>query len=268
MSAVTSGTGWLCVTVLNGIPWDGRSLFLHTKIMTWRDFPGCPVVKISPSNARGVGSIPGWGAKIPCALWSKNQNIKQKQYCNKFNKDFKSGPYQEKKSWKKIIIWKISDLFTISHKTILEKKSTLISWDYAIYYFGGCGHKSFNNSKGYKGLLIFWGSDLELWPALGQNGGGWETEMKGRARAVGEMLQGLINFFCKWLDSKYFRLCRSSGICRNHLCKQWVWLCSSKISFTKTGFGPDLVHGCSLPISGSEKQTGLSWSGEHSLLAN
>ena len=27
----------------------------------------------------------------------KNQNIKQKQYCKKFNKDFKNGPHQKKK---------------------------------------------------------------------------------------------------------------------------------------------------------------------------
>ena len=26
----------------------------------------------------------------------KNQNIRQKQYCNKFNKDFKNGPLQKK----------------------------------------------------------------------------------------------------------------------------------------------------------------------------
>ena len=30
-----------------------------------RNFPGGPVVKTLPSNARGAGSIPGWGAKIP-----------------------------------------------------------------------------------------------------------------------------------------------------------------------------------------------------------
>ena len=47
------------------------------------------MVKTSPSNAGGVGSIPGVGAKIPPASWPKNQNIKQKQYCNKFNKDLK-----------------------------------------------------------------------------------------------------------------------------------------------------------------------------------
>ena len=45
-----------------------------------RDFPGGPVVKTSPSNAGGVGSIPGRGAKIPHALRPKNQHIKQKQY--------------------------------------------------------------------------------------------------------------------------------------------------------------------------------------------
>ena len=59
--------------------------------------PGGPVVKTSPSSAGGEGSIPGWGAKIPHALWPKNQNIKQKQYINKFNKDFKNGPHQKKK---------------------------------------------------------------------------------------------------------------------------------------------------------------------------
>ena len=36
------------------------------------DFPSGPVVDILPPSARGVGSIPGWGAKIPHALWPKN----------------------------------------------------------------------------------------------------------------------------------------------------------------------------------------------------
>ena len=38
------------------------------------------MVKTSPSNAVGIGSIPGQGAKILYALWPKDQNIKQKQY--------------------------------------------------------------------------------------------------------------------------------------------------------------------------------------------
>ena len=47
------------------------------------------MVKPTPSNAGGAGLIPGREAEIPHASRPKNQNIKQKQYCNKFNKDFK-----------------------------------------------------------------------------------------------------------------------------------------------------------------------------------
>ena len=56
------------------------------------------MVKTSPSNAGGVGSIPGRGANVPHASQPKNQNIKQKQYCNKFNKDFKRMVHIKKKS--------------------------------------------------------------------------------------------------------------------------------------------------------------------------
>ena len=41
-------------------------------------------------------SIPDQGAKIPHAAQPKNPNRKQKQYCNKFNRDFKNGPHQKK----------------------------------------------------------------------------------------------------------------------------------------------------------------------------
>ena len=41
-----------------------------------------------PMQEVQVWSLVG-GAKIPHASRPKNQNIKQKQYCNKFNKDFK-----------------------------------------------------------------------------------------------------------------------------------------------------------------------------------
>ena len=61
------------------------------------DFPGGPVVKTSPSNAGRAGSILGQGAKIPHALRPKDQNIKQKQCCNKLSKDFKNVPHQKKK---------------------------------------------------------------------------------------------------------------------------------------------------------------------------
>ena len=55
---------------------------------TW-DFPDDPVVKISPSNAGATGSNPGQRVKIPHASRPENRNIKQKQYYNMFNKDFK-----------------------------------------------------------------------------------------------------------------------------------------------------------------------------------
>jgi len=56
------------------------------------------VVETSPSNARGTGSMPGQGAKIPYISLPETQNIKQKQYCNKFRKDFlKNGPHHKKK---------------------------------------------------------------------------------------------------------------------------------------------------------------------------
>ena len=54
-----------------------------------RDFPGGLVVEIWPSKTGCVGSIPDWGTKIPGASWPTNQNMKQKQYCNKFDKDLK-----------------------------------------------------------------------------------------------------------------------------------------------------------------------------------
>ena len=36
-----------------------------------RDFCGNPVAKTSFCNAKSASLIPGWGAKIPHALWPK-----------------------------------------------------------------------------------------------------------------------------------------------------------------------------------------------------
>ena len=51
------------------------------------DFPGSPVLAL---QCRGISLISGQGAKMPHALGPKNQNIKQKQCCNKLSKDFLS----------------------------------------------------------------------------------------------------------------------------------------------------------------------------------
>ena len=73
----------------------------------------------------GAGSIPGQGAKIPHTVGPKNQNIKQKQYCNKFNKDFKNGPCQKKK------------------KIFKKKYSHMLLWVRTVpHEFGGRRHNS------------------------------------------------------------------------------------------------------------------------------
>ena len=56
---------------------------------------------LRPSNAAGAGVIPGQGAKILHVSRPKDQNIKQKLCCGKFNKDFADGPHWKKKSLKK-----------------------------------------------------------------------------------------------------------------------------------------------------------------------
>ena len=53
------------------------------------DFPGDPVVKTLFSNARGVGSIPVQGARIPHALLPKTQTENRKNIVMKSIKPFK-----------------------------------------------------------------------------------------------------------------------------------------------------------------------------------
>ena len=60
-------------------------------ILCPRDFPGRQVVETWLSNADGVSLIPDKGAKVPYSSWPKNQNIRQKQYCKKSNKDLLKG---------------------------------------------------------------------------------------------------------------------------------------------------------------------------------
>ena len=70
----------------------------YLKYLRWCDlgFPSSLVVKKLPFSEKGVGSIPGRGAKMPCALQPKSQNIKQKQYCNQFSTTLKNSPHQNK----------------------------------------------------------------------------------------------------------------------------------------------------------------------------
>ena len=52
------------------------------------NFLGSPVIKTSCSNAGGMSLVPVLETKILQAPRVKNQYIKYKRYCNKFNKDF------------------------------------------------------------------------------------------------------------------------------------------------------------------------------------
>ena len=62
---------------------------------------GVQALWLHASTGKAMSSIPGCGTKIPYASWPQNQNTKYKQYCNKFNKDYK-WPTLKKKNFKKI----------------------------------------------------------------------------------------------------------------------------------------------------------------------
>ena len=57
------------------------------KHISW-DFPGGPALECSASSAGFASLILDQGAQIPYASWPKNQNMKQKQCCNEYNKYF------------------------------------------------------------------------------------------------------------------------------------------------------------------------------------
>ena len=79
-----------------------------------------------PSNAGG--SIPGQGGKIPHA--KKNQNMKQKQYCNRFYTNFKNGPHLKKSKKRKNNCYQKQNTWTASifneHNTKYEILKNLV----------------------------------------------------------------------------------------------------------------------------------------------
>ena len=79
-----------------------------------KNFPGGSVVKHLPSNAWGMGSVSGQGAKILYASRPKEPKHKMKQYCNKVNKDSEKGPHQ-KYIFLNSSIW-YADIFSVGSK--------------------------------------------------------------------------------------------------------------------------------------------------------
>ena len=70
---------------------------------TKQDFPGGLMVSTSPSNARGVKSIPARGGKVPHALWPKKpKNLrKRNSIVTRSIKTSKMVPIQIKNKWLK-----------------------------------------------------------------------------------------------------------------------------------------------------------------------
>ena len=55
--------------VKNREAWHAAMTEPLLRISESQDFPGGPMVKTSPSSAKGAGQVPGQGAKIPHALY-------------------------------------------------------------------------------------------------------------------------------------------------------------------------------------------------------
>ena len=90
------------------------------------------MVKTSPSSEREryASSIPGQGAKTPHASMPKQtKNIKQKKYCNKFNKGFKNGPLKKKKNSRpslETVCWNLGG--TLSKRIDLKERGPEPVW--------------------------------------------------------------------------------------------------------------------------------------------
>ena len=70
--------------------------------MEWtRDFPSSSVVKTSPSNAGVVGSIPGWGARIPRLVAKKTKTENSRNTVTNSVKTLKMVHIKKKKNLKK-----------------------------------------------------------------------------------------------------------------------------------------------------------------------
>ena len=102
----------------------------------WR-LPWQSSIKISPSNAGGVGLIPGQGAKILYDLWPKKSKHKQQKYYNKSNKDFLKWSTLTNLKKKKRLLWGLNTLTNIKyfHEYVLNPTYVLTLTISEICYF-------------------------------------------------------------------------------------------------------------------------------------
>ena len=122
-----------------------------------------------PSNAGGSGLISGWENKIAHAWGPKNQNIKQKQCCNKLHKDdllsLVHGPFLM--SLKPLLL-----LFhLISCLSYLPYKKRLYVWHCSMRAFSTCSEQGLLSSCSMPashcgGFSCFGGRDLDMWASV------------------------------------------------------------------------------------------------------
>ena len=97
------------------------------------DFSGSPVVKTVLSNAGSAGSIPGQGPRSHMPHSQKTKSMKQKQYCDKFNKDFKKWPTSKTLLKNTLVQDNLEGIYTPTY----EHHCLLITgwyWDYKNQY--------------------------------------------------------------------------------------------------------------------------------------
>ena len=57
------------------------------KSTTSQEFPGGPVVRTQHFHCPGLGSIPGWGTKIPQAAWQSQKKKKKQSITSRMDKE-------------------------------------------------------------------------------------------------------------------------------------------------------------------------------------
>ena len=87
----SGGGKHLCALPKFNKPWPSKWVDLIVRnTLTYKLGTSLAVQGLRPPSSAGVAnSIPGWRANTPHDWWPENQNIKQKQYCKKLNKDLK-----------------------------------------------------------------------------------------------------------------------------------------------------------------------------------
>ena len=149
--------------------------FLWMQISKFWYFHGSPVIRSSlPTQGVRVWSL--WELRSHMPHGQKNQNIKQKQYYNKFSKYFKSGPHQ-KKFLREISKFNINLLMLLQNGTPLwlsirssSYSKILGDWLWSFFWHMGYGlDMGWGTVKKKKRYFWFWSPfvlTLQYWDSM------------------------------------------------------------------------------------------------------